>query len=92
MPNIDHTMAGDPFGVLETVASWGLLLQAQVERPTYSWSIGPDGAITLECDRSWAPTTVKLWQADSIDGNERRDFRLVVWNKTANTEAFHPVW
>jgi len=91
LPNNDHSMEKDVNGVLETLVGWMVLVQADVPKPNYTWNIAADGTLTVTCDQAWAPAAVKLWQANTIDGNRRRDFRLTQYNAATGAVESHNV-
>lgn len=62
-----------------------------IPRPNYVWSKTDNGTIIFECDASTPPSSVKAWVAYTIDGNKRRDFRLVALMPPNNQPGLHPV-
>ena len=91
MPNIEHSMAGNLTQPLTTIAGFGQMILSGTPRPLYQWNITSNGTIVLECDASTPPAFVAQWAAYTIDGNLRRDFRLVVLNQTSGHDMYHNV-
>jgi len=77
MANCEHTLVENLPGVLQTVIGFATYVLHGVPRPAYKWNINSDGSITFIADPSTPPSKVVLWKAYTIDGNYRRDFRLV---------------
>lgn len=76
MPNLEHSMAGNPVEVTATAIGFALQVQLNQSRPRYSWEVSADdGTITLTAQEPF-PSSVQLWYAPTIDGDERRDWRL----------------
>jgi len=90
-PNLEHSMAEDVPLVLNTVAGFVMAVQSERPRPEYVWKILEDGTIHVEINANNPPSSVTLWSALTIDGNERRDFRLVTLNQTSNEPMLHLV-
>ena len=81
--------------VLDTVRGFVLALQTNTPRPDYVWTKGTDGSIHLEINAANPPSSVTLWQAKTIDGGLRRDFRLVALVNTTSPPGgigLHPVF
>lgn len=82
--NAEHSLATGVFQVLESILAWYQSILHKVDPPNFTWSIDPtDGAITIVAyDRK--PDVVVLRYATTVDGNVRRDFRLVAGDTPAN--------
>lgn len=79
--------------VVETVRGFALLVMSSQPRPEYVWSKTPNGTIHFEINGAQQPSSVKLWSALTIDGNTRRDFRLVaIMPSAGNKPWLHPVF
>ena len=78
-------MITDLTRVVETIYGFAVPLMQERPRPSYSWSKTANGTISV----------VKLWQAHTIDENDRRDFRLVALMNDTNPPGepwLHPVF
>lgn len=76
-PNLEHSMGGNPFEVITTVLSYTVQVELNQTRPDYYWTIDEvDGGITVVVNSLPFPETINFWYAETIDGEERRDFRL----------------
>lgn len=79
--------------VIETARGFVLHLLSNTPRPSYVWNKTDNGTIVLEIDANNPPSKVQLYTAYTIDGNDRRDFRLVaIMNKTTGAPFLHPVF
>lgn len=81
--------------VLDTIKGFVVNLQSNTTRPNYLWEKLPDGTLHLEIDAANPPSNVSVWHANTIDGPERRDFRLVaLMNNTSppGKPNLHPVF
>lgn len=85
-------MIEDLTAIVETIHGFAFQLFSSTPRPNYVWSKSSNGTITFEIDASNPPSSVKLWSSHTIDGNTRRDFRLVAINATTGKPGLHPVW
>lgn len=74
-PNLEHSMAENVIEVLDTVIGFVLAIQRNSARPNYVWDISADGTIIF--NTTTKPAQVNVWYTHTIDGNARRDFRLV---------------
>lgn len=81
--------------VLDTVRGFVQAVQSNVTRPVYYWQKLPNGQIHVDISSANPPSSVTLWNATTIDGNRRRDFRLVaLMNDTSppGKPFLHPVF
>jgi len=95
MPNCEHTLAENLPGVLETISGFMISVMHNIPRPSYKWSFNPDGTIVFESSNLNPPSKVLLWKAYTIDGNLRRDFRLVKCKGNCTNPSggeLHPVF
>jgi len=89
MMNCDHYLTQDVVGLLDTISSFALAVIEQVPRPQYKWTFDADGTINVFSSIKSAQPNATLWYAYTIDGNTRRDFRLITLQN--GKPAFHPV-
>ncbi len=89
IPNSDHGLGGylnaeDPNSPVSGLLSFYVSVLKDTQRPRFSWTFDPDGAITVQTIT--APQEVSLWQAYNPDA---RDFRLdatgIQWTKQTLT-------
>ncbi len=74
-------MMENPLEVIGTIMGFALSIQTSTARPSYNWSIAEDGTLSLWTSQK--PLAVNLWYANTIDGPARRDFRLVVSDRSS---------
>jgi hypothetical protein len=94
-PNMEHSLIENVAGVLDSVRGFVMALQTATPRPEYVWTKLADGTIHLEIDAANPPSSVQLWQAKTIDGPNRRDFRLVAlmnYTSPPGKPFLHPVF
>ncbi len=85
-------MAENVIEVLDTVIGFALAVQRNSARPSYVWEIQQDGTIIF--NTTTKPAQVNVWFTHTIDGNARRDFRLVTCPNctTGGKPGLHPVF
>lgn len=88
--NAEHSMATGALYLITGVEAWYAALIRGIPRPTFTWAIDPNpnsGAITITAT-GVKPDRVVLRFATTVDGDTRRDFRLISGNTPANPCKF----
>ncbi|XP_062522445.1 autocrine proliferation repressor protein A-like [Corticium candelabrum] len=78
IPNAEHSCALHEFGILVGIKGFVLSVLEGFSRPKMTWTLNntsEGGSIVLHSPT--APLFVQMWHATTIDGNRRRDFRLL---------------
>lgn len=84
--NAEHSMATGALYLITGTEAWYAGLIRNVPRPTFTWTIDPNpnlGTITITAT-GVKPDQVVMRFATTVDGNTRRDFRLIGGNTPAN--------
>lgn len=92
LPNGEHALVTVLPQVLEAIHGFVMGVQSNTPRPVYEWRKEKDGSLVVTVDARSPPSSVKLWWANTIDGNRRRDFRLVTLSEETGQPWIHPVW
>jgi PhoPQ-activated pathogenicity-related protein len=78
VPNAEHSLALHQFSLFVGIKSFVLSILEELPRPKMTWTLSSTadgGKIMLYSPTQ--PLFIRMWHATTIDGNKRRDFRLL---------------
>jgi PhoPQ-activated pathogenicity-related protein len=82
IPNAEHSMACCILDVTSDILAFLHLITHNIPRPVMNFSMvyqqTPDAPASIQVSTSVKPATVKMWWANTIAGNGRRDFREII--------------